>query len=332
MCRVATARAGAALSSEQSPARLSTGALVWELELTDAGRLHYELAEGQGPSSGWVSVRLQDRPLLIQRAAEERTAAAPAAADAGAGPQWYSRKPVVEGRRLRVACLHGTASNASLLAFQLGRLKAACKDSVELVFLEGPLRTEDVNPENRELAQQRQRFPGQEFFQYAVCPDQLAEGGRLDYEGLGEALAHLQAQLRAHEPIDGALGFSQGANVLLLLAAAAVRGEGAPLAFAIHICGTEPGWLHRFPGHFDSPLALPSLHVTGDRDFTTDRSGREPFPRGGLEMAKLYLAPEIARHSADHRPLPPDPKEAAALAQRLLDFMQAAAAAPARPA
>jgi len=59
-------RMGRALESEQLPQRLSTGALVKELAL-NASRLHYELVTGDGPPSGWVSVRASQKELLQRR-------------------------------------------------------------------------------------------------------------------------------------------------------------------------------------------------------------------------------------------------------------------------
>lgn len=53
------------LGSRMLEERLSTGALVLELAL-DAGRLKYSLLEGGGPSTGWVSIRVADKPLLVE--------------------------------------------------------------------------------------------------------------------------------------------------------------------------------------------------------------------------------------------------------------------------
>jgi len=53
------------LGSTLEPTRLSTGALVLELELVGE-RLHYGLLQGSGPNSGWVSTKLKDKELLIR--------------------------------------------------------------------------------------------------------------------------------------------------------------------------------------------------------------------------------------------------------------------------
>eukprot|EP00434_Breviolum_minutum_P011351 symbB.v1.2.010016.t1/scaffold648.1/size176576/1 len=63
---------GAGTSSEQLAERLSTGAVVEELQLAGE-RLQYKLVTGTGPSTGWVSISLKDKALLIrQDAAKEK--------------------------------------------------------------------------------------------------------------------------------------------------------------------------------------------------------------------------------------------------------------------
>eukprot|EP00747_Dinoflagellata_sp_TGD_P162602 gnl/TRDRNA2_/TRDRNA2_180371_c0_seq1.p1 gnl/TRDRNA2_/TRDRNA2_180371_c0~~gnl/TRDRNA2_/TRDRNA2_180371_c0_seq1.p1 ORF type:complete len:430 (-),score=107.82 gnl/TRDRNA2_/TRDRNA2_180371_c0_seq1:176-1465(-) len=58
-------RAGQDTDSKQESERLSTGALVKQLELVGE-RLHYELLYGFGPRTGWVSIRLQNgKDLLV---------------------------------------------------------------------------------------------------------------------------------------------------------------------------------------------------------------------------------------------------------------------------
>jgi len=56
-------REGADLKSTQLTERVSTGALVEELELVGE-RLHYKLHEGTGPPEGWVSLSLKEKPLV----------------------------------------------------------------------------------------------------------------------------------------------------------------------------------------------------------------------------------------------------------------------------
>eukprot|EP00747_Dinoflagellata_sp_TGD_P179128 gnl/TRDRNA2_/TRDRNA2_29391_c0_seq1.p1 gnl/TRDRNA2_/TRDRNA2_29391_c0~~gnl/TRDRNA2_/TRDRNA2_29391_c0_seq1.p1 ORF type:complete len:848 (+),score=148.19 gnl/TRDRNA2_/TRDRNA2_29391_c0_seq1:79-2622(+) len=63
-------REGQNLKSAALAERLSTGAVVEELEL-HAERLHYRLVSGTGPAEGWVSVALSSKQLLVQKAVDE---------------------------------------------------------------------------------------------------------------------------------------------------------------------------------------------------------------------------------------------------------------------
>jgi [acyl-carrier-protein] S-malonyltransferase len=71
-------RVGADLKSTQLEERVSTGALVEELELVGE-RLHYKLREGTGPADGWVSLKLKEKPLVQK--SDRKPEAAPGGAD-----------------------------------------------------------------------------------------------------------------------------------------------------------------------------------------------------------------------------------------------------------
>ncbi|CAJ1448692.1 unnamed protein product, partial [Effrenium voratum] len=58
-------RDGETTKSNQLDDRLSTGALVEELELKGE-RLCYKLVSGTGPAVGWVSIKLKDKDLAVK--------------------------------------------------------------------------------------------------------------------------------------------------------------------------------------------------------------------------------------------------------------------------
>jgi len=64
-------REGKDLKSPAASDRLSTGAIVEELELVGE-RLHYRLVTGRGPDKGWVSLRIGEKTLLVREGAEEK--------------------------------------------------------------------------------------------------------------------------------------------------------------------------------------------------------------------------------------------------------------------
>ncbi|CAE7200181.1 Olah [Symbiodinium natans] len=61
-------REGQALTSKACDDRLSTGASVKELQLV-GDRLCYELLTGTGPKTGWVSVKISGKELVVRKAA-----------------------------------------------------------------------------------------------------------------------------------------------------------------------------------------------------------------------------------------------------------------------
>lgn len=64
-------RQGKETSSPKVEERLSTGAIVKELSLQD-GRLQYELVTGGGPPTGWVSIKLSDKDLMVKHDAARK--------------------------------------------------------------------------------------------------------------------------------------------------------------------------------------------------------------------------------------------------------------------
>lgn len=62
-------REGQSLASKQLARRLVTGSLVEELRV-EGERLNYRMVRGEGPETGWVSLTLSGRELLVRRAPE----------------------------------------------------------------------------------------------------------------------------------------------------------------------------------------------------------------------------------------------------------------------
>ena len=65
-------RNGKALDAKQDVDRLSTGSVVRAVEVDrQAGRVRYELVEGRGPATGWVSTRIQGRDMLVRQGGDQ---------------------------------------------------------------------------------------------------------------------------------------------------------------------------------------------------------------------------------------------------------------------
>eukprot|EP00930_Biecheleria_cincta_P037952 TRINITY_DN2607_c0_g2_i1.p1 TRINITY_DN2607_c0_g2~~TRINITY_DN2607_c0_g2_i1.p1 ORF type:complete len:427 (+),score=105.85 TRINITY_DN2607_c0_g2_i1:71-1282(+) len=67
---------GESLKSTQLDERLSTGAVVQEIELKGE-RLNYKLISGTGPESGWISLSLKGSALVVKKESPKPTAVGP---------------------------------------------------------------------------------------------------------------------------------------------------------------------------------------------------------------------------------------------------------------
>lgn len=103
------------------------------------------------------------------------------------------------------------------------------------------------------------------------------------HEHLYKSLTYLSDYLKEHGPVDGIVGFSQGAAVAMMLTAIcedtperrmALAAQGAPLSipapqspfkFAIACCGFQNA-LRYYDGFYSPRIATPSLHVVAEFD------------------------------------------------------------------
>merc|ERR1719450_2040558 len=86
------------------------------------------------------------------------------------------------------------------------------------------------------------------------------------YKNIPDTLMWLQAQIKKNGPFDGVMGFSQGANFTVMLAAQAYKGEGKPLSFVIPICPNAPGYKDQQPELFAEPIPMPALIIRGEQE------------------------------------------------------------------
>eukprot|EP00747_Dinoflagellata_sp_TGD_P113095 gnl/TRDRNA2_/TRDRNA2_171634_c0_seq2.p1 gnl/TRDRNA2_/TRDRNA2_171634_c0~~gnl/TRDRNA2_/TRDRNA2_171634_c0_seq2.p1 ORF type:complete len:352 (+),score=81.47 gnl/TRDRNA2_/TRDRNA2_171634_c0_seq2:38-1057(+) len=299
-------RTGRETSSPAADKRLACGALVREVEVADT-RLCYKKISGEGPENGWVAIRLPDK-ILMERAPVWEPKEASLGREAGV---YVERPPVAPAsRKIRVLCLHGTASAEKVLRQQLAMLVMKTKDDIEWIVEEGSIVCEESNKLVAEQVKiMRPHFPDVTFKQYAEpLGEQL---GWRRYEKLEEVTVKIQAALKKQEPIDAVLGFSQGSNIAHVIAAQSVLGKGAPLRCVVHLCSNKPGWVGQMPELFGYKIPLPALVVRAEKD--TVSTGFE-------EVASSYDSPERGSHSGEHRPLPAG-KEAAELALKIKDFI-----------
>jgi fermentation-respiration switch protein FrsA (DUF1100 family) len=128
------------------------------------------------------------------------------------------------------------------------------------------------------------------------------------YHGWTASLDRLRSELARAERT-GVLGFSQGAGVAAALAALSQAGVLPPLAFVVLVAGFPPR-ADELAAHFQTPIALPSLHVWDDADSFAKHS---PLLLSRFDAATREKLASHGRHS-----VPTEPPEADAI----VDFIR----------
>lgn len=195
------------------------------------------------------------------------------------GPVRETRTPVAE--RLRILVLHGFTQSGTRLATRMRKLERALADIAELVYLDAP---HTLDPTPAEQARLEAEFGAVPDASHRRAWWHASEDQRV-YAGWEDAIRLVDT----HLPIDGVLGFSQGAALAGLVAA--LRSDR--IRFAICISGfPSRADAHRMltiPGSID----LPSLHVYGERDAWI-------APERTRALAACFVAPRIVSHAGGH--------------------------------
>ena len=160
--------------------------------------------------------------------------------------------------RATLIALHGYTMNGARLRSLGQELFGELEQQVNLVFPDAP---HVCSPEAAQQA----------FSAWGMTPPAppylrwwRASDDRSIYEGWETACASVQALLPAHAPV-GVLGFSQGAMLAATLAALSARGSFPQLRCTVLVAGGVPRARDLSP-LFAEPIAVPSLHVWGERD------------------------------------------------------------------
>jgi predicted esterase len=154
--------------------------------------------------------------------------------------------------------LHGYTMNGARLRALGSGLFRALEEDVTLVFPDAPLVCA-AEAAQAAFAAWRIEPPDPPHLRWWRASD---DGSA--YEGWERARDSIRALIPEGAPC-ALLGFSQGAILAATLAALSARGEFPELHCAVLIAGAIPRARELAP-LFDAPVAVPSLHVWGERD------------------------------------------------------------------
>jgi pimeloyl-ACP methyl ester carboxylesterase len=162
---------------------------------------------------------------------------------------------------LTLICLHGFTQNGRLFAEQLAGISERAPQDVRWVLPDAPHRCKPESVAQLAAAFRMPEPPPPHLCWWNASDDGAEYRG---WEATREQLRELCTR-RDDQSRVGVLGFSQGAIAATALAALHAHGELPALDFAILIAGRLPRAAALSP-YLQQPIALPSLHVWGERD------------------------------------------------------------------
>ncbi|XP_053131172.1 esterase OVCA2 [Hemicordylus capensis] len=193
--------------------------------------------------------------------------------------------------KLRLLCLHGYRQNAGSFWARSGALRKALRGRAELLSLDAPhvivAQPGEAAPDPPEADGRGWWFSGPEGTTFHALEEAAS------CTGLEESLEAVAKAFLEQGPLDGLLGFSQGAALGGILCALKQRGDPRfPFGFAILVAGFKSRAADHH-GYYQEPICVPSLHVVGETD--------QVIPaRMSRELASQFTDPVTLSHPGGH--------------------------------
>jgi len=179
--------------------------------------------------------------------------------------------------------LHGFSQNAEVLQESLSALERELGADIKIVCLNAPHVCSEDSVERLYRALPGKRLPGPHLCWWDASDDGLT------YAGLDESLAIVDEALLHYEPA-ALLGFSQGAIFAATVAGLAQRAEARMPSKVVLIAGRVPR-AARVQHAFAEPIAMPSLHIWGERDPLVADFGQALADRFAVEQRRISVWP-----------------------------------------
>jgi len=301
-------RTGQDTASPEAPERLAKGARVRELEMA-GDRLRYELVTGSGPSSGWVSLKFKDSPLLTEvvaelspmeayMAAQKKEAYALVTAGETATLKLPEEAAPVTGRKVRVLALPSGPSNTNILKFQTMTMKKAFGSDCEWVYLDPPTPWEPIPGATHPSETERPDFekmiaksqPITQWYSYSYHMKDPTESD--GWEQVPECCEYIMEFIKKEGPFDAILSFSAGASMVsMLIEHLRRKGEALPWRLTMLFNGANVDD-HRY--QFKETCSSPIIYVVGGE--------KDNFFVWGLTLvSKMYTNMLVLGHEDGHQ-------------------------------
>ncbi|KAL8198925.1 UNVERIFIED_CONTAM: hypothetical protein K2H54_029817 [Gekko kuhli] len=195
-------------------------------------------------------------------------------------------------RLLRLLCLHGYRQDAKSFRARSGSLRKALRGRAELLVVDAP-HVVAAQPGEINLLEPLEGSTRGWWFSNPQEGTFSALEEASSCKGLEESLQAVAEACAEHSPIDGLLGFSQGAALVGIICALKQHGDPRfQFDFSILIAGFRSMAIDH-QNYYQEPIQVPSLHVIGetDRVIPADMS---------QELASHFSEPLFLTHPGGH--------------------------------
>ncbi|KAF5818612.1 putative dihydrofolate reductase [Helianthus annuus] len=188
----------------------------------------------------------------------------------------------ITNRKPRILCLHGFRTSGQIFKTQMNKWPQSVLNNLDLFFPDAPF---DSN--GKSGVEGVFDPPYYEWFQFHKDYKR--------YENFDECVEYIEECMIEHAPIDGLLGFSQGAILSAALAGLQAKGMALTrvpkIGFLMIISGAKLINEALAEKAYSPPLQCPSLHFLGDKDFIKPH---------GIELLKSFENPMVIHHPKGH--------------------------------
>ena len=195
---------------------------------------------------------------------------------------------------IRFVCLHGFTQNGEQLRTRLAPLAKQLEPDVAMICPDAPHACAQATVDRLYTAWNLDRLPPP-----YLCWWDATDDGR-SYRGWETTHDRLRELCTSDDPVV-VLGFSQGGIVAASLAALSAAGTFPRLAGVVLVAGRAPRSDALSP-LFEAPIAMPSLHVWGERDTMSKGASAELVERfdAGSRQVVVWPGPHAVPVRGEH--------------------------------